>query len=142
LRTFKVPLQVTLERQDTVPLPRAPESSRYLPERSLAGPLKSVVRGFAMGILAIGVPAAMGADTRSMAAPLVVGGAISVSGLIDLLAHPNGTRVESNISYNRRIRESWQQRADSLTAENRRRREDVRLVVRANAPLVQEGGNQ
>lgn len=142
LRTVRVPLQVTLQRQDTVPLPRAPESSRYLSERSLAGPLKSVVRGFAMGILAIGVPAAMGADTRSMVAPLVVGGAISASGLIDLMTHPNGTRVESNVIHNRRIRDTWQQRVDSLTAENRRRREDVRLLVHASAPMVQEGGSQ
>ncbi|MBI4503717.1 MAG: hypothetical protein HY700_21470 [Gemmatimonadetes bacterium] len=140
-RTVKVPLQVTLERQDTLPFPRAPEQSQYLPERSLAGPLKGVVRGFAMGILAIGLPAAMGADTRAMIGPLVVGGAISTSGLVGLLAHPGGRPIESNITYNRRIRETWQRRVDSLTVENRRRRENVRLTIRAESPVVQQGVN-
>ena len=53
--------------------------------------------------------------------------------------HPNGQRVESNVTYNQRIRDSWRERVDSVAMENARRKQDVRLLIRARDAVVQEG---
>ena len=47
-----------------------------------------------------------------------------------------GRPLPANVRANKALRDAWQQRVSTTTAENARRRRDVRVVVRANEPTA------
>jgi hypothetical protein len=142
LRTLDIPMDVTLERQDTLPWPRPINPAQFKPEYSKAGLVSAAARGAALGIAVLALPAIVGADSISPGAPILVGAAIGISGAVELLSHPNGKAIDANIAYNRQLREDWKAQADSVAQQNARRRQDIRLAIRTGEPVVRETGNQ
>jgi hypothetical protein len=142
IRTVEIPLTVVVEQEDTVPLPRAPDASQLLPERGRSGLLNSAARGVALGIAVLALPAIAGVDSIDVGAPLLVGLAIGTAGAAGLVMHPSGKPIESNIAYNRQLKESYERRLEAAIEENRRRRGDIKLTIRTGEPDVSEGSNQ
>jgi hypothetical protein len=142
VRTVDVPLDVTLERADTLPTPRPLEPSQFLPERSKRAPLNDAARGLALGVGVLALPAIAGADSIAAGAPLFVGAAIAVAGAVAVLSHPSGKPIPTNVAYNRQIRENWERQVDEVKKENAERRKNVRLIVRTGEQTVREGAEQ
>jgi hypothetical protein len=46
--------------------------------------------------------------------------------------------IESNITYNRRLKEAWERRVSEVTRDNSARRADVRLIVNTGKPVIRE----
>jgi hypothetical protein len=63
-----------------------------------------------------------------------VAGALGVAGVAGLQVQRRPQPIPANIAANQALRLGWQRRADAVRAENAARRQEVRLVIRADAP--------
>jgi len=142
IRSLDIPLKVSLQISDTLALPRPPGPSQFLPERTRFPLIRSAAIGLALGALTVALPAAVDAPTPKMEAPILVGSAIGISGLVAFALHPKGEPIEKNIAYNQRLKDEWQRRVDEIKQNNGARRSDVRLLVRTGQPVVREGSDQ
>ena len=138
----QVPLDLRLFRPDTLGWPAPPTDSQLRPERAKGGPAGRALLG---GVLLAGAVAALpavvgGTDTPS-GPRIAVAGTIGFAGLLGYVLHRPGRPLASNVRANQALREAWRRRVASTTAENARRRGDVRVVIRAGeATAIQPRG--
>ena len=136
-RSLEVPLEVTRQAQDTLPIPPAPDRRQILPERAGgAPPLAGLGRALVLVAAVVALPVAVGAESDAGNGRLVVAGAVGLSGIIRLAARGSGRAIPGNIQANRALRDAWRHRADSVATENARRRSAVRLVARVGEPII------
>jgi hypothetical protein len=133
----QIPLDLRLSRPDTLPWPPPPGDAQLLPERAKSGAAKRALLG---GLLLSGAVAALpavvgGTDTRS-GPRIAVAGTLGLAGLFGYLVHRPGRPLVANMRANQTVRDAWQRRVATATAENARRRRDVRVVVRAGEPTA------
>lgn len=130
----QLPLDLKIVRPDTLSWPPPPAPATLLPERAKGGPAARALFG---GLLVSGavaaLPAVVGGNGTSSGPRVAVAGSIGFAGVLGYLLHRPGRPLPANIRSNRERRDGWQRSVDSVTAENRRRRDDVRLAVHAGA---------
>ncbi len=133
----QIPLDLRLARPDTLPLPPPPAAAQFLPERARGGAATRAVMGGALlsGVVAL-LPAVVGGTDTQSGPRMAVAGTIGVAGLVGFVLHRPGRPLPANVRANHALRDAWQQRVSTTTAENARRRRDVRVVVRANEPTA------
>ena len=133
----QLPLELRLFRPDTLPWPSPPADTQFLPERAMSGTARRALLG---GVVLSGAVAALpalvgGTDTPS-GPRIAVAGTIGLAGLLGYVLHRPGRPLAANVRANQTLRDAWRRRVATTTAENARRRQDVRVVVRAGEPTT------
>jgi len=82
------------------------------------------------------LPAVVGGTDTPSGPRIAVAGTIGVAGLLGYVLHRPGRPLAANVRANQALRDAWQRRVATTTAENGRRRQEVRLVVRAGEPTA------
>ena len=133
----QIPLDVQLLRPDTLPWPAPPTSSEYLPERAKGGPAGRALLGgvFLSGAVAA-LPAIVGGSDTPSGPRIAVAGTIGLAGLVGFVLHRPGRPLPANVRANQALRDAWQRRIATTTADNARRRRDVRVALRSGAPTA------
>jgi len=136
VRVVRVPIEVRATAgRDTLPWPPGPDS--LLPERTPSGPaLRTLAIGIASGAAALVLPSAVAQGSHPTGARFAVAGAVSLAGIFGYFAHKPGLPLPRNAVANRGRRAAWQVKADDVRRENAARRRQIRLTVRAGAPVV------
>jgi hypothetical protein len=67
---------------------------------------------------------------------MAVAGTIGFAGLLGYVLHRPGRTLAPNVRANQALRDAWQRRVAAATAENARRWQDVRVVIRAGEPTT------
>lgn len=129
---LQVPLDLRIERPDTLEWPAPPPDSAFLPER-LGG--RSAVRALLGGALLSGavvvLPSVVGGSGGPSGSRVAVAGTVGLAGMLGYLLHRPGRPIQANMRANQARRDAWQQEVATVTAENARRKGDVRLAVHA-----------
>ena len=131
----QLPLDVRLSRPDTLSWPAPLPDSQFLPERARSGPAMRALLGgaFLSGAVAA-LPTLVGGTDTPSGPRIAVAGTIGFAGVLGYLLHRPGRPLGTNVRANAVLRAEWQRRVAAVTAENARRRQDVRVVVRAGEP--------
>lgn len=128
----QVPLDLRLSRPDTLPWPAPPADSQFLPERANTGTARrALLGGVVLSSAVAALPALVGGTDVSSGPRIAVAGTIGLAGLLGYVLHRPGRPLAANVRANQTLRDAWQRRVETATAENARRRRDVRVVVRA-----------
>jgi len=128
----QVPLDLRLSRPDTLPWPPPPADSQFLPERANSGTARrALLGGVVLSSAVAALPALVGGTDASSGPRIAVAGTIGLAGLLGYVLHRPGRPLAANVRANQTLRDAWQRRVEAATAENARRRRDVRVVVRA-----------
>lgn len=140
LRLLRIPLDVELDRQDTLALPADVPDSLFLAERLSSSPgIESLVGGLVAGLAALALPSLVAPDADLSSARFGVAGAVTVGGLIGFFVN-RGRPIPDNIEANRELRESYRAELDRVRNENRRRRTNVTIRVITGRPSAVEPG--
>ena len=134
---IQVPLDLRVFRPDTLPWPPPPAAGQLLPERAKSGAAKrSLLGGLLLSGAVAALPAVVGGTDTPSGPRIAVAGTIGVAGLLGYVLHRPGRPLAANVRANQALRDAWQRRVATTTAENGRRRQEVRLVVRAGEPTA------
>src|SRR5256885_784672 len=98
--------------------------------------VRSLCGGLGLGLAATALPAILANGENPTPARFVVGGAVSVAGIVGFLTHRAGRLIPANAAANQARRDTWRARAQAVGRENAERRRDVRLTVRAGTSLA------
>jgi hypothetical protein len=142
LRTVRLPLDVQAVFPDTLRHPDPPADSLLLPEFNPSGPgVEALVGGLLTGGALMLLPGALASGTDLGSAQYLVGGAVSVAGIIGFLTHQPGKEIPANVEANTLLRRDWQRRTEEVTRVNQARRADVRLVIETGPATIVEHGS-
>jgi len=129
VRMVQLPLRAELVAPDTLPQLPMLTDSLLLPEQaSLSTGISPLATGLLAGGAAIALPTLVADGTQPSGAQFAVAGALSLAGIVGFVREP-GRVQRRNIAANTATRAQWQRRADSVRAENTRRRDAARLTV-------------
>ena len=137
LRVLRLPLEIRVTRQDTMPLPTAPPDSLLRPEvQPPAQSYHALLAGLVSGGAVLALPSlvAQGSHASSGGARVAVGAALSLTGIVGFLTHRPGQTLAGNAQYNHDVRARWQQQVEAVARQNRQRRGDSWLFVRVGPP--------
>jgi hypothetical protein len=133
----QIPLDLRLSRPDTLPLPPPLADAQLLPERARGGAAqRSLVGGLLLSGAVAALPALVGGSDTPSGPRIAVAGTIGFAGLLGYVLHRPGRPLAANVRANQTLRDAWERRVATTTAENARRRRDVRVVVRAGEPTA------
>jgi len=133
----QVPLDLRLSRPDTLSWPPPPADTQLLPEREQSATARRALLGGVLLSSAVAVlPALVGGTDTPSGPRIAVAGTIGVAGLLGYVLHRPGRPLAANVRANQTLRDVWQRRVETTTAENARRRRDVRMVIRAGEPTA------
>jgi hypothetical protein len=129
VRMVQLPLRVEFVAPDTLALlPMLPDSLLLPEQASLSAGIGPLATGLLAGGAAIALPSLVANGTEPSGAQFAVAGALSLAGIVGLVREP--ARVQRrHMAANAATRAEWQGRADSVRAENTRRRDAARLKV-------------
>ena len=129
---LQVPLDLRIVRPDTLEWPASLPDSAFLPER-LGGrsALRALVGGAVLSGAVVVLPSVVGGSGGPSGSRIAVAGTVGLAGMLGYLLHRPGRPLPVNIRANQARRDAWQQAVATVTAENARRRGDVRLAVHA-----------
>lgn len=137
-RLLRIPLDITLDRQDTLPRPEPLADTVFLAERLSSSPgIESLVGGLLAGLGILALPSVVAPDADLTSARFGVAGAVAVGGVIGFFVN-RGRPIPENIAANQTLRDSYQADVERVAAENRRRRSNVTLRVISGPPSVVE----
>jgi len=138
----QLPLDLRQVRPDTLPWPAPPADSQFLPERENSGTARrALLGGVALSGAVAVLPALVGGTDTPSGPRIAVASTIGVAGLLGFVLHRPGRPLAANVRANQALRDTWQRRVEITTAENARRRQNVRLLVRAGeAAAIQPRG--
>ena len=136
VRILRLPLEVTQGRVDTLPHPAPPADSLLLPERQ---PMRPALRAFApaalAGVAIAVLPSVVANGEDASAARFVVGGTVTVAGIVAFLSHHPGRSIPANVAHNRALRDAWRREDTEITRRNAERMRGM-LGIRAGAPVL------
>lgn len=136
-RTVRLPLELSRLEPDTLPLPPGPPDSLLRPESTPFGPaLGAFAKGALVGVAVAVLPGMLAKGEDAMGARLVVGGAVTIAGVIGFLSHQPGRAIPANAVHNRGVRDRWRQERARVARENATLRAGIRVRVRAGAPAI------
>jgi len=128
VRMVRLPLRAEFVVPDTLALPTLPDSV-LLPEQvSLSAGTGSLATGLLAAGAAIALPSLVADGTEPSGAQFAVAGVLSLAGIVGLVTEP-GRVQRRHMAANAATRAEWQRRAESVRAENARRRDGKRLMV-------------
>lgn len=140
-RVVRLPLDLVLGPQDTLPTPPPLPDSLFAPEHEAAGKgLGSLVRGAGVGMAVVLLPGLVAGGTTPSGSRYVVAGTLSLAGVIGFLRHRPGRPLPDNIAANQSLREGWQAQVQTTMQENVIRAQQKRLDIHIGAPEVIGGG--
>jgi hypothetical protein len=129
---LQLPLDLKVVRSDTLPWPAAPGKSQLLPERAGSGPgARALFGGLVLAGTVAALPSLVGGSHGSDGPRLAVAGAVGVAGVLGYILHRPGRPLAENIRANKARRDAWQRSVERISADNVRRRSDIRLSVHA-----------
>jgi hypothetical protein len=129
---LQLPLDLKIVRSDTLPWPAPPARSQLLPERAATGPAdRAVFGGLLLASTVAALPSLVGASHGSSGPRLAVAGAVGVAGVLGYILHRPGRPLAENVRANKARHDAWQRSVERVTADNVRRRSDIRLSVHA-----------
>ena len=129
---LQVPLDLKIQRPDTLAWPAPLPDSAFVPER--AGGRSAVRALLGSAVLSgavVALPSVVGGSGGPSGSRVAVAGTVGIAGVLGYLLHRPGRPLSANIRANQTRRDAWQQQVATVTAENARRRSDVRLAVHA-----------
>ena len=136
VRILRLPLEVTQGRVDTLPHPAPPADSLLLPERQSMRPALRAFAPAALAGVAIAVlPSVVANGEDASAARFVVGGTVTIAGIVAFLSHHPGRSIPANVSHNRTLRDAWRREDAEVTRRNVERVRGM-LGIRAGAPVL------
>jgi hypothetical protein len=138
IRSVQVPIDWRAAPLRTLSAPAHPPDSLFLPEaRSAGGSLKILLPSAVMGAALI-LPA-LDSDSDNRDVRIVVGGVVTLAGLVGFVLQRPSTAIPENVAHNDSLRTAWQEEAARVEQENQRRRGVSRFVIRAGEPQRTEG---
>jgi hypothetical protein len=136
-RVLQLPLDITQRAADTVPLPGPLPDSLLAPERRGSGPgIEALLGGLLLGAGVAVLPPQIAPEADITPWRLVVAGSISLAGLTGFLRDRPGGIIAANRQANEEVRRAWQDRVAAVAEQNRLRRAQSGLVIRAGQPVV------
>jgi len=136
VRILRLPLQVTQGRVDTLPHPAPPADSLLLPERQPMGPaLRALAPGALAGVAIAVLPSVVANGEDASGARFVVGGTVTVAGIVAFFSRHPGRAISVNVAHNRTLRDAWR-REDAEVARRNTERARGMLGIRSGAPVL------
>jgi hypothetical protein len=118
-RVLRVPMDLVLGPQDTLPTPSPIPDSLFLPERESAAPgFRAMVRGAGVGLLVGLLPALVAGGNTPSGSRYAVAGGLTLAGLVGFLKHRPGKALPDNIAANQELRGGLQAQIDMTAQEN------------------------
>ncbi len=140
-RVMRLPLDLVLGPQDTLPSPPPLPDSLFLPEREPAGRgLGALGRGAGVGLAVALLPGLVAGGNAPSGSRYFVAGGLSIAGLVGFLKHRPGRMLPDNIAANQSLREGWQAQVQTTMQENVIRAQQKRLDIHIGPPEVIGGG--
>lgn len=140
-RVLRLPLDLVLGPQDTLPTPPSLPDSLFLPERESSAGIRALVRGAGVGVAVAVLPGLVAGGTAPSGSRYVVAGGLSLAGVIAFIKHRPGRRLPDNISANQALRDGWQAQVQMTAQENAIRVLQKRLDIHVGPPEI-IGGTQ
>lgn len=139
LRSIRFPLNLLTIERDTLPHPPPLADSLFLLERAGTGrSIQTLFGGVLMGGAVMLLPSALASDAELAGARYVVGGAMSIAGIIGFITKRPGTIFLDNVAANQTLRDDWSDRLETVIEENTNRRAAIRLVIETSPPRIVE----
>jgi hypothetical protein len=144
VRILRVPLVAQVLRQDTLPHPLpppAPADSLVRRGRESHGPaLRALAAGVLTGLTAVALPAGIAQDGGGSSARYVVGGTLSVAGVVGFLALRPSRSARGNAAGTPVARNAWRRQVEAVRAENERRRrgKGLRITIGRESVIEQD----
>lgn len=136
VRILRLPLEVTQGRVDTLPHPAPPADSLLLPERQPMGPgLRALAPGALAGVAITILPSVVASAEDASSARFVVGGTVTIAGIVAFFSHHPGRAIPANAAHNQTLRDAWR-REDAEVARRNAERAGGMVGVRAGAPVL------
>ncbi len=133
--TLEVPLDVALQRPDTLPEPPPPAVHLLLPETRAGGSGSSAIAlGLGTAAAAVVLPSLVGAGDGASGVRFGVAASLGAATIFGFRAQRLPRPAPENIAANQALRLAWQRNVDAVHAENAARLRAVRLVIRSGAP--------
>jgi hypothetical protein len=118
-RVLRVPMDLVLGPQDTLPTPTPIPDSLFLPERESAAPgFRAIVRGAGVGLLVGLLPALVAGGNTPSGSRYAVAGGLTLAGVVGFLKHRPGKALPDNIAANQELRGGLQAQIDMTAQEN------------------------
>jgi FlgD Ig-like domain len=137
VRVLRLPLEVAQPAVDTLPHPAPPADSLLRPERQPFGPaVRALAPGALAGVAIAVLPKVVASREDVSGARFVVGGTVTIAGIAAFFTHHPGRPIPGNAAHNRALRDDWQRAVDDVTRRNAQRVREVRIRIRAGAPLL------
>jgi hypothetical protein len=140
-RVMRLPLDLVLGPQDTLPTPPPLPDSLFLPERETGAGFTGLARGAGIGAAVAVLPGLVADGTAPSGSRYVVAGGLTLAGVIAFIKHRPGRRLPENISANQALRDGWQAQLQMTTQENAIRALQKRLDIHVGPPEI-IGGTQ
>jgi len=140
-RVMRLPLDLVLGPQDTLPTPPPLPDSLFLPERETTAGLRALTRGAGIGAAVAVLPGLVSGGTAPSGSRYVVAGGLTLAGVIAFFKHRPGRRLNDNVSANLALRGGWQAQVDMTIQENAIRVLQKRLDIHIGPPEI-IGGTQ
>jgi hypothetical protein len=139
-RVVRVPLNLVMGPQDTLPTPTPLADSLFRPEREPAGTgFRALGRGAGIGLAVALLPGVVAGGHAPSGSRFAVAGGLTLAGIIAFVRHMPGKPLPDNIAANQSLREGWQAQLTTTVSENAVRSLQKRLDIHAG-PLEVIGG--
>ena len=134
VRELRLPLEVAPFTRDTQALPPPPQLK---PEHTPSSPaLRALVPGVLAGVGAVVLPSVVAGGEDHSSGRLIVGGAVTLAGVVAFFSHHPNRAIPENIAANRQARDAWTSERTRILADNARRRGESRLHVKCGDPVI------
>lgn len=139
-RVLRLPFDLVLGPQDTLPTPPPLPDSLFLPEREPAGPgFASLGRGAGIGLAVALLPGLVSGGDAPSGSRFAVAGGLTIAGLVGFFKHRPGRPLPDNIVANQALRDGYQAQIQMTAQENAIRVLQKRLDIHVGRPEVLGG---
>jgi tetratricopeptide (TPR) repeat protein len=136
-RVLRLPLDLVLGPQDTLPTPPPLPDSLFLPEREPAKVgFRALGRGAGIGVAVALLPGLVAGGDAPSGSRFFVAGGLTIAGVVGFLKHRPGRPLLDNISANQSLRDGWQAQIQMTAQENAIRVLQKRLDIHVGRPEV------
>jgi hypothetical protein len=135
-RVMRLPLDLVLGPQDTLPTPSSLPDSLFLPEHETTAGFRGLLRGAGVGAAVAVLPGIVSGGTAPSGGRFIVAGGLTLVGLISFIKHRPGRPLPDNISANQALRDGWQGQVQMTIQENAIRVLQKRLDIHVGPPEI------
>ena len=137
LRTVQLPMEVQVQRTDSLPAPAPLADELFLPERGASRRgIEALAGGLVAGTAAVLAPGLVsGQGVELSGSRFVVAGAIGVATLTGLLTRRPGRLIRANVEYNEALRRQAREEQEAVDRHNAQLLSDVTIIVRTRESI-------